>query len=198
MKRENEEAAVPPSSSHLIEVIVGDPTFDNPKLNRVEFLSDLRARVGRTFPEFSLEDCDIGTGSDWPAILLVILGVFFLGKRINDNLDAWIAIGKKLKDFTGSLKGGYRVNERGALVLAVDAIADAECAPISSLELIQSLPVLGPATSSSVATGFIRHPHALYTFILKVNDDRVYLVAIKSKGSIEVFYRLSTRQFTDF
>ncbi|MGO9135193.1 MAG: hypothetical protein ACLP8A_14270 [Methylovirgula sp.] len=81
--------------------------------------------------EFGLPfvDTDIGTGAaegaffaklivdHWP--YAVLLGAFFQGKSINENIDAWIELGKKL---TGFLKWQPIFDRAGSAVLAVQEI----------------------------------------------------------------------------
>jgi hypothetical protein len=76
------------------------------------------------------EEANIGPGFDIPAFLTIlatttvplwslILGAFFLGKPINENLDAWHAIGKRLRQF---FKRPVVLSRNGAAVIAVEAV----------------------------------------------------------------------------
>lgn len=73
---------------------------------------------------------DIGPGASFPAFLTVLattevplwaflLGAFFLGKRIHENLEGWHDIGKKLRQF---FKRPVYLSRNGAAVIAVEAV----------------------------------------------------------------------------
>jgi hypothetical protein len=47
--------------------------------------------------EYVIQETNIGTGADWIVYLITFSSLFFLGEKIDKNLDAWIKIAKKLK-----------------------------------------------------------------------------------------------------
>jgi hypothetical protein len=78
------------------------------------------------------EESNVGPGADIPAFLTdiattaiplwtVLVGAFFLGKPINENLDGWSAIGQKIRTF---FKRPVILARHGASVLAVEAVFD--------------------------------------------------------------------------
>ena len=91
---------------------------------------------------------NIGAGADWPAvalealeyirekeILLAGLALFFSGKKINENLDAWLSIGQKL---VGVTKGCHCVLNRSAsILLALFRHGEASKHPLQNMELQQ-------------------------------------------------------------
>lgn len=80
--------------------------------------------------ECKFEEANIGPGADIPAFLTtiatttvplwtVLLGTFFLGKPINENLTAWSEIGRKVRSFFGRQ---VVLARNGAAAIAVEAI----------------------------------------------------------------------------
>ncbi|WP_339853126.1 hypothetical protein [uncultured Nisaea sp.] len=84
--------------------------------------------------EFDCEfvEANIGPGADIPAFLTifattpvplwtVLLGTFFLGKPINENLAAWSEIGSKVRSFFGRQ---VILARNGAAAIAVEAVCE--------------------------------------------------------------------------
>lgn len=111
-----------------IFLLVIDETYDSGETwaeDSERYRLDLQREFGVDF-----EEANIGPGFDIPAFLTIlatttvplwslILGAFFLGKPINENLDAWHAIGKRLRQF---FKRPVILSRNGAAVIAVEAI----------------------------------------------------------------------------
>lgn len=88
----------------MIEILVPDPTYDHPERSKDAFLEELRQDLADLSKEYELTDADAGYGADWPVILASIGGLLFLGKPINENLDAWIALAKKFTRFVAKVR----------------------------------------------------------------------------------------------
>lgn len=82
--------------------------------------------------EADFEESNVGPGADIPAFMTdiattaiplwtVLVGAFFLGKPINENLESWSAIGRKIRTF---FKRPIILARHGASVLAVEAVFD--------------------------------------------------------------------------
>lgn len=111
-----------------IFLLVADETYDSGETwaqDSERYRLDLEKEFGVKF-----EEANIGPGADMPAFLTVLatttvplwsllLGAFFLGKPINENLDAWHAIGKRLRKF---FKRPVYLSRSGAAVIAVEAV----------------------------------------------------------------------------
>ena len=85
-----------------------------------------------------VEYANIGCGADWIVILIgiVIIGYNVLksGKSVDDGIDGWIEIGKKLKILVKRNKV-ISVDSEGATLLAIEAIAQLET--INVIEVFQ-------------------------------------------------------------
>ena len=183
-----------------MELIVVDPTYPENEQNREQFIQDLRNELDSLSSDIKIEDTDIGRGADWPAVLAVI-GLFFLGKMINENLDAWIAIGKKFSFLLGTLAekfGAYRIDQEGASLVAIARMVDRESGKIYSIEKISETIIPVSPLFHGSQEKLNCSPDALYLQIYKVNEDVFYIFGIKSKGSIEVEYRIDSSQWMEF
>jgi hypothetical protein len=121
----------PTESVGEIFILVVDETYDSGEETSIEdsdkYRKELEDEYGVRFSE-----ADIGPGADIPAFLTVlstttiplwtvILGIFFLGKPINENLDGWTEIGRKIRSFFGK---PVVLARHGAAVIAVEAVLD--------------------------------------------------------------------------
>lgn len=99
------------------------------------FLESIKSKLSKRFEEEfnlplpNLQVGNIGAGSDWPTwvlflaqnpIVAVPFILFFQGKKINENLDAWKEIGQKIRNLFEGLK--FRLNRNAAGVLVVSEI----------------------------------------------------------------------------
>lgn len=134
----------PTEDADQIFVIIIDETY--PPLDEDTWEEDrekYRIALEREFG-VSFEDADVGPGADIPAFLTVIattaiplwsvlLAAFFFGKPINENLEAWTEIGRKLRTFFGK---PVILAQHGASVLAVCAVFDEMGGMPRSLKLL--------------------------------------------------------------
>jgi hypothetical protein len=97
--------------------------------DRERFRLSLEREFGVRF-----EDGNVGPGADLPAYLtllqtttevplwVVVASIFFLGKPLKENMEAWPEVARKLQPF---LKRPAFFNRQGAAVLAVGAVCAA-------------------------------------------------------------------------
>ena len=69
-----------------MQIIVFDPTYDDVSRDRERFLKELRAEISIISNEFELRGTKISEGADFPVIVVIVAGLFFLGKPIHENL----------------------------------------------------------------------------------------------------------------
>jgi len=106
-----------------MEFIVADPTYDA-EGDYQEFVAGLRKLASSVAPEFEVRDTDIGRGADWPAVLLgwSPVALFFLGRKIEENLDAWLSLAKRFAEFLRSIRErlwSHRMDGIGAALVAI-------------------------------------------------------------------------------
>lgn len=111
-----------------IQIFIPDGSYDNDTTAFEEFRDILAQRI-KTIEDDEIKttplvEANIGAGADWPAFMAELiplapyaggLALFFLGKPINENLDAWLSIGEKVVKAL-QLVGGHMT--RGAALLA--------------------------------------------------------------------------------
>jgi hypothetical protein len=124
----------------IVDETYGISEGDDWELNRERFRSKLQDEFGLRF-----EDGNIGPGADLPAFLTLVttdigvpvwtlaLSLFFAGKPILDNVEAWPQLAKKLMNF---LSRRAFFNRQGSAVVAVDAICRELESPPESLKLL--------------------------------------------------------------
>lgn len=140
-----------------IELFIPDASYGNtdryPDLDEQEassrFKEELRAQLEefeKTSSEIKLKpllQANIGAGADLPAFLAEIMphlplaggvALFFMGKKINENLDAWASIGKKIAALTKLTNGCLN---RGAAFLASLAKATEKFSSAESIQILQ-------------------------------------------------------------
>lgn len=119
----------PTEQADQIFIFVIDETYggdeENYENDSEQYRRNLEAEFGTTFVEVN-----IGPGFDIPAFVTelaatsvplwtVVVGTFFLGKPISDNLTAWANLGSKIK---GYFTKPIVLGRHGASILAVEAV----------------------------------------------------------------------------
>ncbi len=141
--------------------------------------------------EKSAELRNIGPGADVMVVLMTILtigNVFALGDKINTGIEGWLKLGKRIKKL---IKKDVivAVDKDGADLLAINLIATLE--NIQSLEKIGSHEVPLIQLEDKIVDGrkpedLVSRPYTYYVQTFKVNDEKTYIIGIKSTGIAEV------------
>ncbi len=182
----------------LIEVLIPDPTYDNPKLSKVTFLDDLKKDIAVFFKKYKLTETDIGLGADWPMFMVSILGLFFLGKPINENLKAWIELANKFSNFIKKIRERLLapwVDKRGAILIALQHVIKSHNKSVKSIKLLGVIPILFKIIPQRSSKHLDHHPNALYISAFRVNNDFVYVIGVKSKGMIKFQHIFDESEF---
>ena len=139
----------------------------------------------------SVTDIDlvnIGPGADVIVLLLVIsvgLQILKIGAEINDGIDGWIGIGKKLRNLFRKKKI-ISVDVDGATALAIENIAKEE--NINKLEKLSETTINLVDVSGMIPhnRGLSQKPHNYYIQVYRVNGEDVYVIGIKSTGEVRI------------
>jgi hypothetical protein len=121
----------PTETSGQLFVIVIDETYGGDEATYEEDSEQYRQNLIHEFGK-DFEEVNVGPGADIPAFLTdlantsiplwsAVLGAFFLGKPIKDNLDAWLQMRDALRRF---FSRPVVLARHGAAVLAINAIVD--------------------------------------------------------------------------
>jgi hypothetical protein len=170
-----------------MELIIADPTYGHSDRDRDKFLSDLKDEISGITHNFELSDVDIGFAADGPAILVIFGGLFLLGKPINENIEGWLNLSSRFVSFIKKISrkfGSYRIDESGASLIAIDIIIKKEKGNISSIEKITSTVIPFNTFPLKNSKHLDQHPDNLYVQAYRINDERIYLIAVKSNGKI--------------
>src|SRR5262245_6891905 len=120
-------------------ILVSDYSYDQTGVDRSEVESNVRATLGPIFPNVELRDSNIGRGADWPMIVAALGGVFLLGKKINENVEAWCSLAEKFRKALLSLAergAAFRVDEEACQLLALDAVVERAETPPESMDYL--------------------------------------------------------------
>lgn len=131
---------------------------------------------------------NIGPGVDCIVILLVVsigLQLIKIGAEINNGIDGWIGIGKKLHKLFRR-KEIVSVDVDGATALAIEHIAKKE--RITKLVKVQESTINLIDISGHIPgnKGLSKKPHNYYIQTYQINDKSIYVVGIKSTGETKI------------
>lgn len=165
-----------------------------------ELRQDIAGAVAELGPH-EISETDIGPGADWPMFLIAVSALgssFLLGKQINESLDAWVAIGRKLRRAIERLRskhGPVRVDEDAATVLMIEHVS-ARIRTMDSIELVslQTVPIheLSDRPPGEIDSRY----DALYIAVLRVNDETLFAIGMRSTGEIDFVHRYGAHCMT--
>ena len=184
-----------------MQLLVVDPSYADWEGDPAEIPEEIRTAL-RDLGPIELDRADIGPGADWPMFLTIISGigtVFLLGERINKSLEAWVAIGRKLRSGLDVLRkrlGAVRVDEVGAHLLLLEHLASKRGIP-KSAELISSQTIAIHEFPGRPVGELGSRYDALYSVVLRVDGDHLVVAGIRSSGEVD-FVRTYGSHFMTF
>jgi hypothetical protein len=195
----------------------------------LEAITNTMVDLGVSREEVTFERTGVGVGAEGDAIALIIFAgitvlaagkkLFLAGKTINENIEAWMELAKKLRRFLTKLKADY-VSQPFAAALALEEIIKSNPKALR-FDLAASLIHVVPNPSMDM-TGlskefgqpiqevFRRQPMRYYTFVFRAFDDSqtegywanvpaaVHLICVRSTGKIEFHHFLPVRNWLRF
>lgn len=131
---------------------------------------------------------NIGPGADLIVLLLILdigLRVLKLGAEINDGIDGWIGLGKKLRKLF-QRKQLVSIDIKGATSMAIELIA--QKVEITTLEKLEETTINFGDLSDLLPQniGLSAKPHNYYIQAYYVNKEDVYVVGVTSTGNAEI------------
>lgn len=140
----------------------------------------------------SVEYANIGCGADWIVILIgiVIIGYNVLksGKSVNDGIDGWIEIGKKLKKLVKRNKV-ISVDSEGATLLAIEAIAQLETINVIAVFQENTINLVDVSGFLYENKGLTAKPYNYFVKAIKVNNETIYIMGVNSTGEATIIKR---------
>lgn len=136
----------------------------------------------------AVEMVNIGPGADYFVVLFLLslgLQAIKLGSEINDGIEGWLGLGKKLRSLF-ERERLVSVDSEGATALAIVLLA--RKIKIEKLEKIQesSLNLVDLSGMIPGNKGLSQRPHNYYIQSYRINDMEVYVVGIQSNGKAEI------------
>jgi hypothetical protein len=180
-----------------MELLYSDDTYDTKSYSPNLTLEAIRAEIIPIDSNAKLASADIGAGADWPVVLVQIfseidwpkvasttgpIALFFLGDKINKNLDAWLAIAQKLKKLFAKRKP-LRVDAKVSLFIAIGKMTE-ENVDFSDFEVTVQVVEHIDLGSMIRTIGYLdRHPDATYQVCFARLNEAFFFV-IGSDGVI--------------
>jgi len=172
-----------------MKVLLPDPTYDHEDKDPPEqFLADMQRQANALSPEHKTERRDLGHGASWPMFIIAFAAVFVSGKRINENIEAWIDIAKKFRKFFKWIDSrcvSQWVDEEASVLLALEAVAEEHPDRVKSIELMFSSFVSNAEVSLADGNSPDFQPVGVYIHAYRVNQLTTYTVVVQSTGEIE-------------
>jgi len=143
--------------------------------------------------DVEINEGDIGCGADWWFTALTVVGmagmVFFSGKKIEENLEAWVKIGARIKNiFKNKKETPIFIDKEAAIALAVESITR-KIKKVKSIQLVVANDLSEYGLDKIYNDGrkkdeLITFPYNFYILTFKVNDFYKFIYCIKSNGEI--------------
>ena len=145
----------------------------------------------------SVDLVNIGPGADCLVLLLVVdifLRVLKIGSEVNDGIDGWIGLGKKLMTLLRNRKI-VSVDIEGATSIAIEFLAQRE--KIHMLEKLQETTIHLVDLSCSLPknVGLSRKPHYYYIQAYRIYYGDIYVVGITSAGETNLIKHFGYSQW---
>lgn len=138
--------------------------------------------------DVEIKEVNLGVGADWIVILVIInsiVNVFLVGDKVDKGIDGWIKLAKRVRGLFRTKQAVY-IDRDGASLLALELIAAQE--RINQLEKISEQEIYLNDLSSSLpdrnALEFTARPYAYYIQAFLVNDEKIYVIGIRSDGIV--------------
>lgn len=197
-----------------MQLIVPDPTYDHPERNLDDYKSFLASELLQFASSYELTETDIGRGASEPCFLVEILKLvksvgfiaipfilFFQGKRINDNLDAWVQIAKKIYRSVRKIKerfGECLISKELANFISIAEISVMDDDEIRSIKLEHEIVIPISPINVELKDELNSCPQAYYINIINTNERLYHIFAIKSSGDIVFKLRIDSSDWMAF
>ena len=172
-----------------MRVLFPDPTYDHEDSYSLDkFATDLKREANSVSAEYQLEERNLDRGADWPMYVIAFAILFASGKKFNDNIDGWIGLASKLRDFCDWLASkcvSQWVDEKASALLALRAIVDSYPDQITSIELVSSAFVQSAEVLLDSGETPDFQPVGVYIHAYRLNSVTTYAVVVRSTGVIE-------------
>jgi hypothetical protein len=143
-----------------------------------------------------------GYGAEGSSILLLLAAAFFMGKKIDESLAAWVNIAGRVRQVVDGLTkkhGEVAVSQPAAIALALDAMATRGISVDGvSLVAAHTLPVANGVIPPEMLSDFRHQSDRFYVIIFRTADQATYIVRLRSSGELEEIHRLPTTGWSEY
>ena len=186
-----------------------------------EQIAESLSELGVSKDEIEFEGTNVGVGVAAEALVLIITGlaIFLSGKKINENIDAWIELSKKVKNLFRKLKPDY-ISQPFAAAIALDEILKID-KKIFGIEMQSALIHVVPNPSMDMTGKLLKDGKPIqevfryqqmryYTFVFAVYGDErseeywakvpsaIHLICIRSTVEIDFHHTLPVSNWMKF
>ena len=189
--------------SNKLEILVNEPALMNRKLDKKNDIKKFKNDLEEINKTYVIKSTNIGAGADWPLILITISTLstlFFLGDKINKNLEAWIKLSKKFKKLLNKIRRrGFFIDSNGATLIALNDLLK-KAKVIESIELVKNVelsnyPVKSFFLDKRPTERIDSKPYRFFIKIFLVNKNLFHIYGIKSDGKIKLYKQFSDEQY---
>lgn len=164
-----------PFCDEILDVVSDDDKNELVKLTELDEIHDAKY-------------VNIGPGADFIVLLLIIdigLRALKLGAEINDGIDGWIGLGKKLSKLFQREKI-VSIDIDGATSIAIELISRE--VKIDSLKKMEetTINLVDVSGMIPINSGLSAKPHNYYILTYRVNGEDVYVVGVTSTGEANI------------
>ena len=143
-----------------------------------------------------------GYGADSVAIgitLTAIASALLAGKKVEENLDAWLRLGRRLQDALRRLrKRGVKVavSQPAATALVLAKLAD-DTPDLASIELLNVTvaAIENRSLTPAAAASFLEHPDRYYIFTVRRDGSRLDVICMSAVGQVVFQQSVSLSHF---
>ncbi|MBU4231488.1 MAG: hypothetical protein KKD99_09825 [Proteobacteria bacterium] len=179
------------------ELVIMMNEFNEPNAHRESIkyvLGDLSSEGIETSDALA-EIRGYGFGADALALFIGFgLGLFFAGKKIEENLDSWIRLGKRLSKAISRLKkrqANVMLSEPMAAALSMSSVADIEANYSHILPLSSVIyPIPNSTLNRELINIFKENPYRYYVFGWSINNEFIRIIYMTSYGEIILTHKL--------
>lgn len=175
----------------------GATAFEKPELAAKD-RNKLEADLAEISSLIECKSENIGAGADWIVVVATLAGLFFLGDKVNKNLDAWKAISKKFVRLFKKTNIAF-VDGNGVRLIAIERILANE-ETVESIEEVAFNEINLHSLNEAFKDGrtpdqLISKPFSYYNMIYRVNNRYYYIISIKSDGKLRTADKIEDGEY---
>lgn len=177
-----------------MELIYSDKQYAEFGVTDGSYLKELCHTLKEFDVNILAREDDIGYGADWPVILIEIFNdinwssilkvgsiptLFFLGKRINENIEGWLEISRRIKKLLKKAPA-ERIDEKSALCIVLQ---DMESRGYKFDNISITLKVHSYDGQFNIEESLSKRPNSLYIF--EIETAEIFIIyGVMSDGQI--------------